>query len=84
MVTKRQEVNQNIRILAGKFPESIVLVDLELSTFLNADILTEQTKKELWDDSIHFTAKGYDVIAQVSIAPLSNYGRSSLMPYNPS
>jgi lysophospholipase L1-like esterase len=65
-------INAKIREFVAQNSEKIVLVDLEKD--FNFMTMSAQERKDLWDDHLHFSPKGYDKLAELIFTAMETGG----------
>ena len=66
---QREELNKEIRLLSCK--EKVLILDLDKE--IKYHELSEPERKKYWDDYVHFSAQGYDLMATSIFNNIKNY-----------
>jgi lysophospholipase L1-like esterase len=70
---KRTKLNEKVKELA-KDIKNIYICDLAENTKFKYKSLAKEERELLWDDQLHFTAQGYDLLGQVIYETIKQQG----------
>ena len=69
--TKRTEVNRKLKNLAEENKENTLFCDI--TSTLSYVSLSEEERKKIWDDKLHFTPLGYDMMGNKIYETIKNF-----------